>query len=413
MKISKSIKHAFNMVIHSKLRSWLTILGIVIGIASVIAISAMSNGMTSSIDDQLDDLGADVLTLTAGASKAMGMGPGRNNNNVGLGDSSNSDDPVLDKKDIQTLKMISEIKSINTVISGKVDVEYMSSTGSVTVTGVDSLTWSEFITTDLSEGRLLSSSDSNVVVIGGRLASEYFDREVVVNKVLLIEDKSFKVIGILDDSSNAIYMPIQSAYTVIENSVKDEYDLISIIIEEESLENIDNVTTKIEEKLMNARHVTSKDIDFSLSSSSSMNEMRTEMMSTLSIFLTGIAAISLIVGAVGVANSMFTSVLEKTKDIGIMKAIGAKNKDIMTIFLLNSALIGLVGGIFGVIFGIIASSGLSYFISDMPMLRGGGLVSLDIILIALLVAISSGIIAGLIPAYQASKLKPVDALRSD
>jgi len=119
----------------------------------------------------------------------------------------------------------------------------------------------------------------------------------------------------------------------------------------------------------------------------------------------------LIVGAVGVANSMFTSVLEKTKEIGIMKSIGARNKDILSIFLFNAALIGLVGGFLGVIFGTILSAMLPALMGETSMLRGGTFVSVNSIIIALSVSVIIGIIAGFVPAYQASKLKPVDALR--
>ena len=168
---------------------------------------------------------------------------------------------------------------------------------------------------------------------------------------------------------------------------------------------------KIENKLMLVRHVTAKTKDFSLSSSKLMQETRSEMMSSINSFLVAIAAVSLIVGAVGIANTMFTSVLEKTKEIGIMKAIGARNKDIMYIFLLNAALIGLVGGFLGSVFGVILSGTLPALMGETGMLRGGTFVSVNAIMLALSVSVIIGIASGIVPAYQASKLKPVDALR--
>jgi putative ABC transport system permease protein len=164
---------------------------------------------------------------------------------------------------------------------------------------------------------------------------------------------------------------------------------------------------------MMTRHVTTQTKDFSISSNKQMQATRNSMMSSLNNFLIAIAAVSLIVGAVGVANTMFTSVLEKTKEIGIMKAIGARNKDILSIFLLNSALIGLVGGMIGIFFGIIMSASLPALMGETGMLRGGTLVSLNSMILALSVSIIIGIISGLIPAYNASRLKPVDALRSE
>jgi len=132
------------------------------------------------------------------------------------------------------------------------------------------------------------------------------------------------------------------------------------------------------------------------------------MTSTMTLFLGAIAAVSLLVGSVGIANTMFTSVLEKTKEIGTMKAIGAKNRDILMIFLFNSGMVGLVGGILGVMLGWIVSYGLQSMMGDMT--SGGG-VSSSLMIEGLALAIIIGVISGVVPAYRASKLKPVDALR--
>jgi putative ABC transport system permease protein len=128
----------------------------------------------------------------------------------------------------------------------------------------------------------------------------------------------------------------------------------------------------------------------------------------MTLFLGAIAAVSLLVGSVGIANTMFTSVLEKTKEIGTMKAIGAKNRDILMIFLFNSGMVGLVGGILGVMLGAIVSAGLQSMMGSMT--AGGGL-SIALMVEGLLLAVSIGVISGVVPAYRASKLKPVDALR--
>jgi len=169
-----------------------------------------------------------------------------------------------------------------------------------------------------------------------------------------------------------------------------------------------------------------KNIDFSVSNPASIQETIQQTLNTMTLFLGAIAAISLVVGGIGIANSMFTSVLEKTKDIGIMKAIGAKNKYILMIFLLNSGLIGLVGGIGGVILGFFVSTTISnmanFSSSSVSAIPGRGVIGnffsssyvrLDLVLGALLFSVVIGVIAGLIPAYRASKLNPVDALRSE
>lgn len=400
------------MVVHSKLRSWLTILGIVIGVASVIAIMSIGSGMQESMNDQLGGLGGDILTLSAGFSRSSRMFGG--GGPPGEGSSSSQatdedDEPVLDKTDVQALRAIPDIEAIDTQISGTVDVSYLGKKGSVKLTGVDQKSWSRITTSEIKEGRMLDSADQNVVVIGEKLAESFFDKPVGLNQMITIEENVFRVVGILDDDGNGIYMPIQMAYQVLDDKENGVYD--SIVIKIKNEDELEQVMNKTEEKLMLVRHVTEKTKDFSLSSSKLMEATRSEMMSSMSNFLVAIAAVSLIVGAVGIANTMFTSVLEKTKEIGIMKAIGARNKDILSIFLLNAGLIGLVGGFIGIILGIVMSALLPALMGETGMLRGGTFVAVNSIALALSASVLIGIVSGVVPAYQASKLKPVDALR--
>lgn len=408
MKPSKCLKHAFQMVVHSRLRSWLTILGIVIGVAAVIAIVSIGGGMQETMNQQLGVLGGDILTLSAGYSRGASMF-GERGREGGGGATATTKEVVLGRSDVQALRGIPDIALIDTDIRGNVKISYLGKSGTASLTGVDQKVWSQITTSKIKEGRMLDSADQNVVVIGGRLASSYFTKPLGINQMITIEENVFRVVGILDDNSNSMYMPIQMAYQVIEDKENDVYDSIVIKIKDENL--LDETISKIENKLMMVRHVTEKTKDFSLTSSKQMQETRSEMMSSMNAFLVAIAAVSLIVGAVGIANTMFTSVLEKTKEIGIMKAIGARNKDIMTIFILNAALIGLVGGFLGVIFGTILSGILPALMGQVNMLRTGTFVSINSIFLALSVSVIIGIVAGIIPAYQGSRLKPVDALR--
>jgi len=413
MRFTKCLQHASNLVINSRLRSWLTIIGIVIGVAAVIAIISLGEGMQQEMNERMSGLGGDILTLSAGFSRGRGMfgPPGGGHGGPGGGSAQATEEEiVLDRMDLQALKGIPDIAYIDTQIRDSVDVSYLGKSGSVSLTGVDQKVWSKITTEEIRDGRFLDSADQNVIVIGARLADSYFDQPLGLNKMLTIEDSAFRVVGILDDSSNSIYMPIQMAYQVLDDKENDVYDTIIIKIKNE--EDLDAVMEKIEKKLMMVRHVSEKDKDFSISSSKKMMETRTEMMSSMNVFLIAIAAVSLIVGAIGIANTMFTSVLEKTKEIGVMKAIGAKNRDIMKIFLMNAAIIGLIGGILGIIAGIMLSGALPTLMgSEVGMFRSGTVVSLNSVLLALGVSLGVGILAGAVPAYKASKLKPVDALR--
>jgi len=409
MKLRKCLKHAFGMVVHSKLRSWLTILGIVIGVASVIAIMSIGSGMQQTIGNQLGNLGGDLLTLSAGASRGTRMFGGPSEGGGGGGAAATDEEPTLTRTDVQALKSIPDLLLIETEIRGNVKVSYLGKTGTVSLTGVDPAVWSKITTLKIAQGRMLDSADQNVIVIGGRLAGTYFGKPVGINQMITIEGNVFRVVGILDDQSTSIYMPLPMAYQMLTDKENGVYDSIIVKIRDEN--DLDAVINKTEEKLRMIRHVTAKTQDFSLTSNKQMQATRSQMMSSMNSFLIAIAAVSLIVGAVGVANTMFTSVLEKTKEIGIMKAIGARNKDIMRIFLLNAALIGFVGGIIGTVFGVILSASLPALMGETGMLRGGTFVSVNAIILAISVSIIIGVLAGIIPAYQASKLKPVDALR--
>ncbi len=413
MKLRKCFKHAFEMVLHSKLRSWLTILGIVIGVAAVISIMSIGAGMQQTLNLQLGNLGGDIITLSAGFSRGSNFFGGPGGEGGQSGTTATTKTPELTRADVQILKSIPELALIDTEIRGSVSVSYLGKTGKVSITGVDQKVWSQITTLKIKDGRMLDSADQNVVVVGGRLASSYFSQPLGINKMITIGGNSFRIVGILDDQSNSIYMPIQMAYQIIADKTNGVYD--SIVIKLKNEDQLEEVINKTQDRLMNSRHVTSRTKDFTISSSKEMQQTRAQTMSSMKAFLVALASVSLIVGAVGIANTMFTSVLEKTKEIGIMKAIGARNHDILLIFLLNSTLIGLVGGLIGTLFGIILSAFLPVLMGTgtLPFGRGGSstFVSLSSVIMALSVAVIVGVVAGIIPAYQASKLKPVDALR--
>ena len=418
MKLQKCLSKALGMVLHSKLRSWLTIIGIVIGVASVIAIVSLSQGLSSSLSSQLSGLGGDILTLTPGASRGgafFGGGGGAGGGFGGGGGSAKATTSatVLTRTDIQALRGVSDVLYADTEMRGSTNVSYLARSGSLSVTGVDPQVWSHVTTSTIAQGRFLDPTDSNVVVIGGRLAASYFNQPVGVNNVLTIDGKAFRVVGILNDESMSIYMPILMAYTVTTGKTVGQYDSIVIKIRDQNY--LNQSITDIQNQLLNTRHVTTTTQDFSITSNQQLQQSRAQTLQTLSTFLLAIAGVSLIVGAIGVANTMFTSVLEKTKEIGIMKAIGARNGDILLIFIFNAALIGLVGGIIGIILGGVLSGFL-------PTLLGGGtplsrsassIISMSAVLMAIGVSAGVGVLAGIVPAYQASRLKPVDALRYD
>lgn len=413
MKIKKSTQLAWNILIHSKLRSWLTILGIVIGIAAVVSIVSISIGAQQQLQSRLGNLGADVLTVSPGFSRAGGNFGfvGRGGGEFFSRSSSSSTQKNLTINDINVIKGVSNVKYVMGQISNRETFSYLTKSTTTDVTGVDTLTWKDITTDTLSSGRFLSSGDADSVVIGGNLATQTFSN-IPLNSKVTIDGKTFTVVGILS-SGNGVYIPIKEARDMFDVGGKD-YQSISVKIKDVSLAN--ETVTAITQKLMVERGIlqASKQ-DFSVTNPAEIQSTIEQTTGMMALFLSAIAAISLIVGAIGIANTMFTSVLEKTKEIGIMKAIGAKNKDILTIFLVNAGMIGLVGGVGGIILGTIGSGLIGSLASGASggagRFFGTTAITPALLIGALLFSIVIGMTAGAIPAYRASKLKPVDALR--
>ncbi|WP_445475475.1 ABC transporter permease [Methanococcoides methylutens] len=406
MRYKTYLKLAANILFHSKIRSWLTIIGIVIGVGSVVTIMALSDSMEADMESKFADLDMTAITITPGynkASSAMG--------HKSVGETSSSTNTELTDKDVMALKLVGNIDHLYGQISGNEDVYYLGESAGISITGVDPQVWQYTTSYTAVSGRLLEPSDNYVAIIGDRVANEIFDQPVNLNQVITISGKSVRVVGILEDgdNDNGIIMPIDAAVEIIEDAETDVYD--SIIVTVNDVDNVETVVEDIEERLMISRHVTERDRDFTVTDSKSQLDSMSEMMDSMSLFLGAIAGVSLIVGSVGIANTMFTSVMERTKDIGTMKAIGAKNRDILMIFLFNSAMVGLVGGILGIILSLGLTSMLPMLGLTIMRSSAGSSLSLDLMLIGISIAIFVGVISGVVPAYNASKMKPVDALR--
>lgn len=418
MKLSKISKLSFNMLVHSKLRSWLTIIGIFIGVAAVVAIISLGQGLQQSVNSQISGLGQDIITISSGSSRAGGEFGGSGSGGRG----STINIKQLSDKDILALKLVPGIKEIEGIVSGRATVIYQSQNTSLSIQGHDPSVFKDFLTTTVTSGRDLEQGDSGVVVIGSGVATSIFRNPINVGTLLNIGGSPFRVIGILGSSSglgsggdNGIYMSVKDIRNVLGNSTtltSTEYSSIQIKVMDANF--VNDTSNAITSALDNSHHVIPGKEDFSISSAQALQQRFSSITGGITLFLGVIAAVSLLVGGIGVANTMFTSVLEKTRDIGVMKAIGAKNSDILLIFLFNSGMLGLVGGLFGIFFAILIDLAIPYIgITGLPGSRGGLSVPINPTLMigAVIFSIGIGMLFGAIPAYRASKLKPVDALR--
>lgn len=415
MRLDQSFAMAVNMLIHSRLRSYLTILGIIIGVAAVVAIVSIGAGAQLSVQQRLSGLGANIITVSPGFQRA---GSGFRGFGGGGGESGVQNTKNLTNIDVQNIRTVNGVTFVDGIISGRASLDYLAQTASLNIEGVDPLAWTNMETTALATGRYLNPSDSNVVVLGNSIAQNTFKTPIGVNTLVTIGDSSFKVVGVLSSSGgfggddNRIFMPITQAQNILNKSVNNFDSIIFSVQDPATVSDITNIT---EQKLLISRHVTERTKDFSITSAAQTQASIESITSTFTLFLAAIAAVSLVVGAVGVANAMFTSVLEKTQEIGIMKAIGAKNSDILTIFVINSALLGIIGGLIGIGIGSGISVALPNIIGRIPGFTGAGgvqtVIPVSLLIEAILGSALIGMIAGVIPAYRASKLNVVDALR--
>jgi putative ABC transport system permease protein len=412
MKTFDIFRLSLSHVKKSKLRSWLTIIGIIIGVAAVVAIISIGQGLQASVQARLGSLGADLITVTPGFSRAGGFEGGR----AGGGATIN-----LTDRDLNAIKQVPGVLYVNGMVSGSSDIILGTEKTSVSVSGVDTTVWRSMVTTQLEAGRYLQPGDSNAVVIGNSLAHTTFLQPITLNRPITIGGRSFKVVGIFvlsgggfgGGGDNAVYMPADYAREVITTNVsRNQFTSIMVKVADPALAN--TIAAAITQKLLPERHVNPRTQDFTVTAFASIQQQVTSVVQSISLFLAAIAAVSLLVGAVGIANTMFMSVMERTRQIGLLKALGATDNEVMELFLIESGLFGFVGGVIGIIFGVLVSviiSEVGLRVIGSPGGAAPPVVTPELLIFALAFSVFVGVISGVMPARTAAKMNPVDALR--
>ena len=406
---------AFNSLMKRKLRSWLTMLGVVIGVAAIVSLVSLATGVNQSISSRLNTFSANLLEISPGGSQATRFGAGGAGGGAvftegGAGGAGINPSlfgratATLTTTDERIIKQLPGVSYATGTVSGRATVSYKTQNSSVTIEGVDpSIYWS-MSSVNLSSGRLLEPSDTDSAVIGEAIYNQTF-QEDLLNKVIKINGESFRVVGELNSSASAlssaddtIIIPRSQAETLLN---KTTYSTILALVSSSS--DTTTVTDEITTALLSSHHVTAANQDFTITSQASLQSTISQITGTLTLFLAGIGAISLLVGAIGVANTMFMSVLERTKEIGILKAIGMTSKDITTLFLIEAAMIGFIGGILGVALSFVVS-----FI--MGFLGLPSTITPELAIIAIIFSALVGIASGVAPAGNAARLEPIEAL---
>ncbi|MBI2545518.1 MAG: ABC transporter permease [Candidatus Aenigmarchaeota archaeon] len=418
MRFEDTFKLALNSLLHRKLRSWLTILGIIIGVASVIALISISEGFSASILQQLSVFGSGTIIVTPGHSSAIAAAPG--GGRIGTAASISG---TLTSNDVNALKSIEGISFIDGILSESIQINYRGQEATTSVQGVDAEIWKQIQNVPLQSGRYLVGSDVTNAVIGDSIANKLFKYNVELNSIITINGEQFRVVGIfkragsqLGLQDNTIIIPKDTARKLFTDIPENQFS--SILIKVSDTANQEQVSNDIQQRLFTLHHVNENTQDFSIISSDIIKQQVDSITQSFTIFTAGIAGISLLVGGIGIANTMFMSVMERTRQIGILKSLGSTNYDVLRMFLTESALMGFVGGAIGVVLGALLSFGFSQ-ISLQPDAGAyaGEAVSIpfvlrpEIVVFALLFSIGVGSISGLFPAKKAAELQPVEALR--
>jgi len=406
MDLWRIVLEALDSLASNKVRSALTVLGIVIGVGAVIAMLAIGAGAQNTITGSISGIGTNLLFVMRGGSEEV-----RNPQPLTLGDAEAMRDPFA----------APSVIGVAPVLQGSAEITFTGEGDIVAAVGVTP-EHESVRNVEIAEGEFINEihllGRSAVVVLGPDIAETLFGRtESIVGESVRIEGQPFRVIGITiakggqgpTNEDNQIYIPMSTAQTrLFRRSGSDHVDMILV----QAL-NADAVTTAEEEisAILRNRHRTAiGEDDFTTFSQQSFLELAETITNVFTIFLGGVAGISLLVGGIGIMNIMLVSVTERTREIGLRKAVGARKRDIMLQFLAESALLSLFGGLIGIVLGW-ALSILVGAIAAASNADINPVVGIDAVLLATIFSAAVGLFFGLYPAKRAADLEPVEALR--
>ena len=406
MKLFRYFSVALTGILAHKLRAGLTMLGIIIGVAAVLTTTGFGSGAAADITANIQNGGVNLLTISSGSSRG-----GNNPATMTMADAQALSDAQIFP---DLVYVAPQYSSSATYTSGSEEGTYQTigaTANYAIVTDLD-IEYGQFFTAEQVE------ENESVAVLGHTVATDLFGTADAVGQSVRINNNAFQVIGVLEESGGAgfgsndtrAYVPLQVAQGRLFNAsrYRGNYSVSTISIQVATAEGMDDAAKRIEQTLR-MRHNLSKDDtnDFTISNQADLLETISNVTGTLSILLGSIGGISLLVGGIGIMNIMLVTVTERTREIGLRKAVGAHNSDILLQFLIESLVLCVLGGLIGIGF----SYGVAAILSRMSFMPFAIVIEYWALVLAIGVSSASGFIFGLYPAWRATKLDPIEALR--
>ncbi len=409
MKILESMRIAWRGINANKLRAGLTMLGIIIGVMAVIAMLSIGRGTQSAITSQITNIGTNLLYVRPGSTQSSGVR------------TAEGSATTLTKEDAAALEGLPNVVAVAPQVESFGQLAYLGNNTNARVLGVTP-EYLDAMNTKLASGEFISAANvtanSAVAVLGSEIATTLFDTADPVGQTVRVNAQNFRVIGVMEakggtgfmNADSQVYVPLTTAMTRLARAGQfrggNTVSVINVKITDPAQQ--DAVVQAISQVLRERHHIQFQD-DFNITSQQDILNTANQVAGTLTIFLGGLAAISLVVGGIGIMNIMLVSVTERTREIGIRKAIGARKIDILTQFLTEAMLLSLAGGVVGVALGAIIArliSGMSVGTTTLNTV-----VDLDSVLLAVLFSAGVGLFFGSYPANRAAGLHPIEALR--
>jgi efflux ABC transporter, permease protein len=392
---------AWASLIANKLRSLLTMLGIIIGVAAVIALVSIGNGVKQDIEDSISSLGSNLLVVLPGAPRTPGAR------------SSQGSMKSLKISDYEAIAKLEGVKAASPMTNGSYVVIYQNKNWTTSVAGVNS-NFQDVNNWTMTSGRFFSDKNvqnrERVAVVGQTVVKNLFTDEDPVGKEIRVKNIPFRVIGVLkskgngtmgNDQDDTVLIPYTTSMERVEGI--DYLRRVYVVAKDDG--GIDRLQADIENLLRVRHNIKDTNLDdFNIQNMKSIMETVAQTTGTFTLFLGAVAAISLVVGGIGIMNIMLVSVTERTREIGVRKALGATYSVIVTQFLIEAVVISLMGGFIGIAFGIGASKVIG-MVSGMSTI-----VSVPTIIMSFAFSMAIGLIFGIYPARKAAKLNPIDAL---